>query len=110
MGQPNIAVFAVTGNERSPLLPKVPTFAEIGIPLNDSITLGVFAPAGTPQPIVDKLRKALDDAKKNADNRKKIEATGLQVYSGSWQDFDAAMVTNGKLFEADLKRLGIQAE
>jgi tripartite-type tricarboxylate transporter receptor subunit TctC len=110
MGQPNIAVLAVTGKERSPLLPNVPTFAEIGIPLNDSITLGVFAPAGTPQPIIDKLRKAMDDAKKNADNRKKIEATGLQVYSGTWQDFDRDMEANGKLFEADLKRLGIEAE
>jgi tripartite-type tricarboxylate transporter receptor subunit TctC len=110
MGQPNIAVLAVTGKERSPLLPNVPTFAEIGIPLNDSITLGVFAPAGTPQPIIDKLRKAMDDAKKNADNRKKIEATGLQVYSGTWQDFDRDMENNGKLFEADLKRLGIEAE
>ena len=52
----------------------------------------------------------MDDAKKNADNRKKIEATGLQVYSGTWQDFDAEMVANGKLFESDLKRLGIEAE
>jgi tripartite-type tricarboxylate transporter receptor subunit TctC len=110
MGQPNISVFAVTGKERSPLLPNVPTFAEIGIPLNDSITLGVFAPAGTPQPIIDKLRKAMDDAKKNADNKKKIEATGLQVYSGTWQDFDRDMENNGKLFGADLKRLGIEAE
>lgn len=110
MGQPNIAVLAVTGSERAPLLPNVPTFAEVGYPVNDSITLGVFAPAGTPQAIVDKLRKALDDAKKNPDNRKKIEATGLQVYSGTWQDFDRAMEENGKSFAADLKRLGIEAE
>jgi tripartite-type tricarboxylate transporter receptor subunit TctC len=110
MSQPNIAVFAVTGKERAPLLPNVPTFAEIGYPVNDSITLGVFAPAGTPQAIVDKLRKAMDDAKKNADNRKKIEATGLQVYSGTWQDFDRDMDANGKLFASDLKRLGIEAE
>jgi tripartite-type tricarboxylate transporter receptor subunit TctC len=110
MGQPNIAVLAVTGKERSPLLPTVPTFAEVGIPLNDSITLGVFAPVGTPQAIVDKLRKAMDDAKKNDDNRKKIEATGLQVYRGTWQDFDREMEANGKLFGADLKRLGIEAE
>jgi tripartite-type tricarboxylate transporter receptor subunit TctC len=110
MGQPNISVFALTGSERAPLLPNVPTFNELGIPLDDSITLGVFAPAGTPQPIIDKLRKAMEDAKKNPENRKKIEATGLQVYSGSWQDFDKAMETNGKSFAADLKRLGIEAE
>ncbi len=49
--------------------------------------------------------------RKNADNRKKkIEATGLRVYSGTWQDFDREMEANGKLFGADLKRLGIEAK
>ncbi len=65
LGHPDLAVLAVTGKGRSSLLPNVPTFAELGINLNDSYTLGVFAPAGTPQPILDKLRKALEDAKKN---------------------------------------------
>lgn len=50
---------AVTGKERSALLPDVPTMAEAGYPAVD-VTLwsGVFAPAATPGPVVAKLQKA----------------------------------------------------
>ena len=50
---------AVTGKERAPELPDVPTMAEAGYPgVEVSLWSGVFAPAATPPAIVDKLRKA----------------------------------------------------
>jgi tripartite-type tricarboxylate transporter receptor subunit TctC len=59
---------AVTGNERSPELPDVPSMAEAGYPSVDvHLWSGFFVVAGTPQPIVDKLTaelaKALADAR-----------------------------------------------
>jgi tripartite-type tricarboxylate transporter receptor subunit TctC len=110
LGHPDLKVLAVTGKGRSSLLPDVPTFVELGIPLNDSYTLGIFAPADTPQPIIDKLRKAMDDAKKNPENRKKVEATGLQIYEGSWQDFDREMEADSVVNAAAYKRLGIEPQ
>ncbi|HWU91986.1 MAG TPA: tripartite tricarboxylate transporter substrate binding protein [Sphingomicrobium sp.] len=54
---------AVTGAERSPLLPNVPSMAEAGFPdVNTKLFSGFFVPAGTPQPIVDKLTTALGKA------------------------------------------------
>jgi tripartite-type tricarboxylate transporter receptor subunit TctC len=54
---------AVTGAERSPLLPNVPSMAEAGFPdVNTKLFSGFFVPAGTPQPIVDKLTPALGKA------------------------------------------------
>ena len=58
---------AVTGSERSPQLPNVPSMAEAGYPeVNTHLWSGFFVPAGTPKPIVDKLTaelsKALADA------------------------------------------------
>ena len=54
---------AVTGDKRSPLLPNVPSMAEAGYPEVDSkLFSGFFVPAGTPQPIVDKLTAALGKA------------------------------------------------
>jgi tripartite-type tricarboxylate transporter receptor subunit TctC len=54
---------AVTGSERSPLLPNVPSMAEAGYPEVDThLYSGFFVPAGTPQPIVDKLTAALGKA------------------------------------------------
>ena len=54
---------AVTGAERSPQLPDVPSMAEAGFPeVNTHLWSGFFVPAGTPQPIVDKLTKELGRA------------------------------------------------
>ena len=51
---------AVTGAHRSPLLPDVPTVAESGVPDYEAyVWMGLFAPRGTPQPIIDLLHKEL---------------------------------------------------
>jgi tripartite-type tricarboxylate transporter receptor subunit TctC len=62
----NVRALAVTGRERSPLLPDVPTVEEAGVPGYVYYTwFGLWAPKKTPQPIVDKLhaevKKALAD-------------------------------------------------
>ena len=54
---------AVTGSERSPELPDVPSMAEAGYPeVNTHLWSGFFVPAGTPQPIVAKLEADLGRA------------------------------------------------
>ncbi len=54
---------AVTGSERSPELPEVPSMAEAGYPEVDTqLWSGFFVPAGTPAPVVDKLTKELGRA------------------------------------------------
>jgi tripartite-type tricarboxylate transporter receptor subunit TctC len=51
-----VKALGTTGRVRSPALPNVPTLAEAGVPgYEATIWLGVMAPAGTPQPIVDRL-------------------------------------------------------
>lgn len=51
-----IRALAVAGNERSDLLPDVPTMAEAGMPdFNTPLWFGLLAPVGTPRPIIDKL-------------------------------------------------------
>src|SRR5262249_14966875 len=54
---------AVTGSERSPELPDVPSMAEAGFPDVDThLWSGFFLPAGTPAPIVNKLTMELGKA------------------------------------------------
>jgi tripartite-type tricarboxylate transporter receptor subunit TctC len=51
-----VKALATTGRERSPGLPNVPTMAEAGLPDYElTLWIGVMAPAGTPQPIVERL-------------------------------------------------------
>jgi tripartite-type tricarboxylate transporter receptor subunit TctC len=61
-----LAILAVSGSQRSASLPDVPTTVEAGFPNSEyDFWVGFWAPAGTPQAIVDKLnaetRKALED-------------------------------------------------
>jgi putative tricarboxylic transport membrane protein len=60
-----VKALAVSATKRLPTLPNVPTAKEAGLDYQMSIWAGIFAPKGTPKPIVDKLAgalaKALDD-------------------------------------------------
>ncbi len=55
-----IVGLAVDGDQRSPLAPNIPTFKEVGYTEHIAATFfGIYAPAGTPKPIVDKLNKSI---------------------------------------------------
>ncbi len=59
----NVRALAVTGTERSPLLPDVPTVAESGVPgYQYYVWFGLWAPRNTPQPIIDKLHAEVEKA------------------------------------------------
>jgi tripartite-type tricarboxylate transporter receptor subunit TctC len=72
-------MLAVSSAQRLPQYPDVPTFKESGYDIEGSAWYALFAPAKTPQPIVDKLAKAAIDAVRQPDVRKKLEPLGLDV-------------------------------
>ncbi len=58
-----VRALAVTGKERAPLFPDVPTVAEAGVPgYSNYVWFGLWAPKATPQPIVEKLHAAVQKA------------------------------------------------
>jgi len=62
------------------MLPDVPTIAEAGVPGYDAtMWWGILAPAGTPQPIVDRLNKELNAILSLEDTRKLFLAQGAEV-------------------------------
>ena len=75
---------AVTTRERSSLLPSVPTMAEAGVPgFEVSAWFGLFAPAGTPQPVVDRLNTEVTAILKSAEMRKQLHDLGAEPELGS---------------------------
>ncbi len=64
---------AVDGDKRSPLAPEIPTFRETGYTEHIAATFfGIYAPAGTPQPIIDKLNKAIVAVESKPDFQEKF--------------------------------------
>lgn len=75
-----LRALAVTGAARSPSLPDVPTFAQSGVPgYQADVWYGVFAPAGTPAAVVERLHAAFKRASEAEDFRKRAAAEGLQL-------------------------------
>jgi tripartite-type tricarboxylate transporter receptor subunit TctC len=75
-----IKFFGVLTDQRSPLLPDLPTAAEQGLPgINGNYWLGLFAPVGTPEPIVAKLRQAAMSALETPDVVSRLREVGAAV-------------------------------
>ncbi len=84
----NVKPLAIDGQRRSALLPDVPTFAEAGLPAFDlNAWFGLFAPAGTPGEIVQRLQVEVAAALKAHDLRERFDIVGFEVVGGSSADF-----------------------
>jgi tripartite-type tricarboxylate transporter receptor subunit TctC len=85
-----IRALAISSLKRSPLLPEVPTLDELGVKGYEAATFtGIFAPAGTPAPIVEKLAAALRKAMARDDVRSRYRAMGVEVMDMSQPQFAA---------------------
>lgn len=79
-----LRALGVTTAKRSSALPNVPTLAEAGIPGYDlSPWFAVFAPAGTPKPIINKFNAVLIDAMKQPDVVARFETIGAEPVASS---------------------------
>jgi tripartite-type tricarboxylate transporter receptor subunit TctC len=75
-----IKTYAVGTTERSSALPDIPTSREAGMPeFQVSAWYGLFAPKGTPKPILDLLTDALDKALDDANVRKRLADLGCDI-------------------------------
>jgi tripartite-type tricarboxylate transporter receptor subunit TctC len=79
-----LTAIAVTTSKRSAALPNVPTVAEAGVK-NYELTpwFAAFAPAGTPQPIIDKLNASMREALKNPKVQATLASIGAEPIGGS---------------------------
>lgn len=83
-----LRIVAVIGSKRQALLPQVPTFRELGIQgLEELPYYGLFAPAGTPQPVLERLNQALAKVVAQPDVRERLTAMGLTVAYQPQADF-----------------------
>ena len=73
-------VLVIGDLQRSPVLPDVPTFAEVGMPsLSASPWFALVAPTGTPRPIIDRVNREVVAMMKAPEMREKLAAQGLNA-------------------------------
>ncbi|WP_026346766.1 tripartite tricarboxylate transporter substrate binding protein [Variovorax atrisoli] len=83
-----LRALAVSSPQRSPRLPEVPTIAETVVPGYEAYEWnGVFLPAGTPAPIAEKLHKAMVEALKEEEVKKRFVDVGVQPVGSTPAEF-----------------------
>jgi len=113
---PNVAAgqyraLAVLSAERMPLLPDTPTFRELGYPSVVGETwYGVFAPAGTPAPVVQRLSTALRAITTSPSYVEAMRKVGNEAKSGTPAELLRTTREQSRLWAGLIKRLDIRAE
>jgi len=105
-----VRVYAVTSQQRVPMLPEAPTFTELGYPnVVAYVWTGLVAPAGTPQPILDKLNREIVAALKHPDSVQKLRATNQEPVGSTISEFTAFMRADRERWQAAVKASGFRA-
>jgi tripartite-type tricarboxylate transporter receptor subunit TctC len=107
-----IRAIAIGGDQRSPLFPEVPTFAELGYPeVEAHAWFGLFVPAGSPAEAITKIyqntRKILDEPDFR---QKQLVEKGYDVVGSSPEDFSAYMKKDSENRARAVRISGAKAE
>ncbi|MFN2646452.1 MAG: Bug family tripartite tricarboxylate transporter substrate binding protein [Burkholderiales bacterium] len=103
--------YVTSGSVRDSLLPDVPTAAEAGLPdlVLDS-WLGLFAPAKTPQGVIQRLREATLQAMADTEVRRRLETNGWRILSMSPEETRAFVKREAQKWPPLLRQAGIRPE
>ena len=106
-----LRALGVTTKKRSSLLPDVPTVAEAGVPgFNFPIWYGVWAPAGTPAGVVDKLAKDIARVMAAPELRAWLEEHGADRMSMTQPEFARFVVRESEKAARTAKAAGIKLQ
>ena len=102
---------AVTSATRSALVPEVPTFGEAGVAGLVAVNWwGVFLPAGTPKPIVDKLHADLVKVMANDDLKERFNGLGVEAQASTPEEFRSFLAAKNAKYKQLIAETGIRAE
>jgi len=104
-----LVALAVTDATRSAFFPNLPTMVESGVPDCESVLwFGISAPAGTPQPIIDKLSRAANEALKSDEVTKSLNAQTVAAMGGTPDEFRKHMEAEQKRWNAVVEAAGLR--
>ncbi len=102
---------AITGSQRSTLLPDLPTIAESGLPGYEMINwLGLFAPAGTPRAVVERLSHEAMRIVRLPEVRDRLNAQGAEPAPLGSEEFAAFVKSEVEKWAKVVTATGMTAE
>jgi tripartite-type tricarboxylate transporter receptor subunit TctC len=106
-----VRALAITSRKRSPLMPELPSVEEAGVPGYEYHTwFGLWAPKGTPQPIVDKLNAEVTKALADPVVKQRIAAGAGEPSTMPLKDIEPFMKAEITKWAEVVKRAGIKVE
>jgi tripartite-type tricarboxylate transporter receptor subunit TctC len=104
-------LLAITGPQRSPLAPDVPTTAEVGFPkLGAPAFFGLFVPAGTPTDIINKIDEAARFALEQPEVGKSLASSGFTILGWGPEKFRAYLNEEMRVWGEVVKSAGIRVK
>ena len=111
IGGGKVRPIAVTSKERWSELPDVPSLDELGVKNAVSDTFqGIYAPAGTPQAVVDRLAKELTAILARPDIREKFVKAGLPVVAEGPDVFRARIAREVPMYKEIIDKAGLKIQ
>ncbi|HEX6528927.1 MAG TPA: tripartite tricarboxylate transporter substrate binding protein [Burkholderiales bacterium] len=106
-----LKALGVSSERRVAAMPDVPTIAEAGVPgFEVSNWWGILAPAGTPQPVLDRLYKEITAILESPDTRKRFELEGAEAARMTPAEFAAFITQDTEKWTRVVKEAGIKPE
>ena len=110
IGNGRLRALAVTGKERSPQLPDVPTVSESGLPgFENSGWFGLFAPAGTSQNTLAQIRRDTASVLAETDTKARLYVQGMKPVGNTSIEFSKAMDAESMRWAAVVKNRKLTA-
>lgn len=103
---------ALNASQRSPLMPEVPTFAEVGMPTFETYTswFGMFAPAGTQKAVVARIQMEVATALKSHDLLERFANVGAEPVGGTADQFVERFKAEAALWARVIQAAGVKQQ
>lgn len=106
-----LRALALAATRRSPTLPDMPTFAELGVAKQEMpVWVGFLAPAGTPREIVDKLNREIVAILREPAMTARLIELGFEVVASSPEAFAQTIRNDYERFGVIVRKAGIKAD
>ena len=106
----SIRIIATLGASRSRFLPDIPTLRESGFDIEAAVWFAMWAPAGTPTHVAERLRAAIIDALRNAESRTRIDTLGYEIAGTTGEELARIQRTEYERWGPIVKASGFKVE